>query len=63
MFFNYSAEYACKHVYDACYICSGSYAGAYITVLLLYGRQIAINGYKEHLKTKHLLVQYDTSKW
>lgn len=63
MVFEYSKEYLSKHVFDAAYMCSGSYADAYFTILLLHGKNMAIYGYKEHLKTRHELTQYDVSLW
>lgn len=59
MMFQFSPEYMSKHIYDAAYYAKGSYADAYYAVLIAYGRILAITGYKEHLMTRHELVQRD----
>lgn len=59
MVFSYSPEYACVHLFDAAYVCKGSYVDAFNALCQMYGRAMAVAGYKEHRKRRSILVRYD----
>lgn len=59
MVFSYEPAYACFHLFDAAYVCKGSYVEAYVALTQMYGRKMAIEGYMEHRRRRSVLVRYD----